>query len=149
MCHAALAEASRNLRLILTLTRASQSFRSIPSNASRTSSDASSSYESARGLGSDFGNFLYWFGERLLEGWGEIIIRVRLLSIHRALQHKGIVEHADTVQANFVRHACEDILDLCRCACMFTGIDIPYSLVPVLTTHSASGKRLWKQYFYC
>ncbi len=114
MCHAALAEASRNLRLILTLTRAPQSFRSVPSTLSRTSSDTHSSGESVRGLGSDFGNFLYWFGERLLDGWGEVIIQVRLLSIHRAIQHKGIVEHADIAQVTFIRRACEYLLDLCR-----------------------------------
>lgn len=113
MCHISLAEATRNLRLLLTLTRTSQNSYPITSILTRTSTTSSSFDESVRGLGSDFGNFLYWLGECLLGAWGEVIIRGRLLSIRRAIQHKGIIERVDASEAGFVRRACEDLLDLC------------------------------------
>lgn len=57
---------------------------------------------------------MYWFGERLLDCWGELAIQARLLSIHRTLRHKGVVEHIDLTQAICARNGCEDLLDLCR-----------------------------------
>lgn len=74
----------------------------------------SDSHETCYGIGSDLGTFLYWFGERLLDGWVEILIRVRLRAIQHAFNHRGDSPTVDTIKARYVRHAYEDLLELCR-----------------------------------
>lgn len=94
----------------LTISRISLRLQPTRSNWTATSSSCSRMHW----LGSDLGNFLYWFGEQLLDLWIGLIIRIRLLSIHSSLVRKGLVERVDPPQARHVRRICEDLLELCR-----------------------------------
>lgn len=48
-----------------------------------------SSYETAYGIGSDAGRFLYWLGECAIDGYMEVKIRARLSSIQRRLARRS------------------------------------------------------------
>ena len=62
----------------LTISRISLRLQRSRSNWSTTST----SFTNVNWLGSDLGNFLYWFGEWLLDLWAEVVIHVRLMVIH-------------------------------------------------------------------
>ncbi|CAL1695165.1 unnamed protein product [Somion occarium] len=98
----------------LTFQRHATSVLSLRNDLAHIPSSLSSfSNETCYGLGSDLGTFLYWFGERLLDGWVDIAIRLRLRSIRRALKHRGSAHSVDGIKARYIRHACEDLLELC------------------------------------
>ncbi|KAH8099397.1 hypothetical protein BXZ70DRAFT_1009206 [Cristinia sonorae] len=65
-------------------------------------------------LGSDLGDFLYWFGEQLLDIWIEAAIRTRLVSIQVTLVRKGVIECISASQTQYVHRICDDLLELCR-----------------------------------
>lgn len=96
----------------LTISRISLRLQRSRSNWSATST----SFTNVNWLGSDLGNFLYWFGEWLLDLWAEVVIHVRLMVIHSTLVRKGVAEHfTDVSRASCAQRICEDLLELCRC----------------------------------
>lgn len=99
----------------LTFRRNATSVLTLRTDLTHTQTNLSSnSHETCYGLGSDLGTFIYWFGERLLDGWVEILIRIRLRAIRRALNHRDDAPTVDIIKARYIRDACEDLLELCR-----------------------------------
>lgn len=81
---------------------------------SRRSIVTMSSWSNINWLGSDLGDFLYWVGERLLDLWVEVAIRIRLRAIRSTLVRKKTVNHTDPSQVDRVHRICYDLLELCR-----------------------------------
>lgn len=110
----------------LRFQRHATSVLTLRNDLSATQTNLSSgSSATCYGLGSDLGTFLYRFGERLIDGWVEILIRMRLRAIRRALSHRNDAPTVDIIKARYIRHACEDLLELCRSVLPNLCVDMP------------------------
>lgn len=72
------------------------------------------------GPGSDLGRFMYWFGERIIDGYSAVVIHARLASVRRTHSRR----HSTSVRPRFVRQACQDLVAICECACLI--FNVPY-----------------------